>query len=56
MTPEVRRLWERAAARESRTLSNMFEVLVQRYCDDAGITTDHIATHPAKAAPETSKK
>ena len=30
MTPEVRDLWERCAAEESRTLTNMFEVMVRR--------------------------
>lgn len=29
MTPEVRDLWEQCAAAESRSLTNMFEVLVR---------------------------
>ena len=31
MTPEVRDLWERCAAREHRSLTNMFEVMVREY-------------------------
>jgi hypothetical protein len=31
MTPEVRDLWERCAAEEHRTLTNMFEVMVRLY-------------------------
>ena len=42
MTPEVRRLWELAAERESRTLSNMFEVLVLRHCHGAGIASEAV--------------
>lgn len=31
MTPEVRDLWERCAATEHRTLTNMFEVMVREH-------------------------
>ena len=31
MTPEVRDLWERCAAVEHRSLTNMFEVMVHSY-------------------------
>ena len=31
MTPEVRDLWERCAAAEHRTLTNMFEVMVREH-------------------------
>jgi hypothetical protein len=31
MTPEVRDLWEQCADAESRTLTNMFEVLVREH-------------------------
>lgn len=31
MTPEVRDLWEQCAAAESRSLTNMFEVLVRAH-------------------------
>lgn len=31
MTPEVRDLWERCAARENRSLTNMFEVMVREH-------------------------
>jgi hypothetical protein len=31
MTPEVRDLWERCAAEEHRSLTNMFEVMVREH-------------------------
>ena len=31
MTPEIRDLWERCAATEHRTLTNMFEVMVREH-------------------------
>ncbi|MDO8450337.1 MAG: hypothetical protein Q7T10_16180 [Rhodoferax sp.] len=31
MTPEVRDLWERCAATEHRSLTNMFEVMVREH-------------------------
>jgi hypothetical protein len=31
MTPEVRDLWERCAAEENRSLTNMFEVMVREH-------------------------
>lgn len=31
MTPEVRDLWEKCAAHETRSLTNMFEVMVRSY-------------------------
>jgi len=31
MTPEVRDLWERCAASECRSLTNMFEVMVREH-------------------------
>jgi hypothetical protein len=37
MTPEVRDLWERCAAAEVRSLTNMFEVMVRTYSKQAGI-------------------
>lgn len=37
MTPEVRELWEQCAAAESRSLTNMFEVLVRDYAKKLGI-------------------
>ena len=37
MTPEVRARWERCAAEEHRTLSNMFEVMVYAYAKSVGI-------------------
>lgn len=40
MTPEVRTLWERCAAEEHRTLTNMFEVMVRTYAKKLRIPTD----------------
>lgn len=40
MTPEVRTLWERCAAGEHRTLTNMFEVMVRTYAKKLRIPTD----------------
>lgn len=37
MTPEVRDLWERCAASEVRSLTNMFEVMVRTYAKKTGI-------------------
>ena len=37
MTPEVRDLWERCAAAEVRSLTNMFEMMVRAYAQKAGI-------------------
>lgn len=39
MTPAVRELWEQCAAAESRTLSNMFEVMVRDYAKRLGVVT-----------------
>lgn len=37
LTPEVRDLWERCAAVESRSLTNMFEVMVREHAKKLGI-------------------
>lgn len=37
MTPEVRELWELCAVAESRSLTNMFEVMVREYAKRLGI-------------------
>jgi hypothetical protein len=49
MTPEVRALWGAAAAAERRTLSNMFEVMVMKYCAD-----QRVALPPSAAAVKTT--
>ncbi|MDM0068791.1 hypothetical protein [Variovorax sp. J31P207] len=51
MTPEIRGLWVAAAAAECRTLSNMFEVMVMKYCADHGVTLP-----PSEAAIQTTSK
>lgn len=37
MTPEVRDLWERCAAEEHRSLTNMFEVMVREHSKRLGL-------------------
>jgi hypothetical protein len=44
MTLEVRDLWERCAAAEVRSLTNMFEVMVRTYAAKAGIKAAAPAT------------
>lgn len=47
MTPEVRDLWERCAAAEVRSLTNMFEMMVRAYAQKAGIKPVPPAASPA---------
>ena len=49
MTPEVRDLWEQCAAAESRSLANMFEVMVREHAKKLKITA------PAPAVTATAK-
>ena len=49
MTPEVRALWERCAAEEHRTLTNMFEVMVRTYAKKLRLGPDP-ASAPKEAA------
>jgi hypothetical protein len=44
MTPEIRDLWERCAAAEHRSLTNMFEVMVREHAKKLNLK-------PVKAAP-----
>jgi hypothetical protein len=44
MTPEVRDLWERCAAEEHRSLTNMFEVMVREHAKRAGIKPQQTPT------------
>lgn len=46
MTPEVRDLWERCAAEEHRTLTNMFEVMVRVYAKKLRLEPSAAATPP----------
>jgi hypothetical protein len=50
MTPEVKQLWSSAAEAEHRSLSNMFEVMVRKYCEDAGIAQPTYRIPAAKSA------
>ena len=46
MTPEVRDLWERCAAEEHRSLTNMFEVMVRVHAKKIGIKSTQVTTQP----------
>ena len=48
MTPEVRDLWERCAAQEHRSLTNMFEVMVREYARRAKLP-------PAAPTPDSTE-
>lgn len=50
MTPEVRDLWERCAATEHRSLTNMFEVMVREHAKKL-----HLAPSPTAALPITQQ-
>lgn len=49
MTPEVRDLWEQCAATESRSLTNMFEVMVREHAK-------RLRIHPAVLAGQPQPK
>lgn len=53
MTPEVRDLWEQCAAAESRSLTNMFEVMVR---DRAKTLNIQSRAEPAPATRNTPNK
>lgn len=46
LPPEVRYLWERCAAEESRSLTSMFEVMVRAYAKRARIKATPVAASP----------
>jgi hypothetical protein len=52
MTPEVRDLWEQCAAAESRSLTNMFEVMVREHAKKLNLAP---APAPNAAAPAATK-
>jgi hypothetical protein len=49
LTPEVRDLWEQCATAESRSLTNMFEVMVRGHAKKLGI-------EPTPTKPATPRK
>lgn len=51
MTPEVRDLWERCAAEENRSLTNMFEVMVREHARKLKLGQRHSGA-PASPAAE----
>ena len=56
MTPEVRDLWEQCAVAESRSLTNMFEVMVQAYAKKLGLHKPTEAAIKPASQSATSKK
>jgi hypothetical protein len=56
MTPEIRALWERCATQESRSLTNMFEVMVREYAKKLGLPEPTEAANKPAAKAATSKK
>ena len=46
MTPEVRDLWERCAATEHRSLTNMFEVMVREHAKKLHLAPSSTAALP----------
>jgi hypothetical protein len=58
MTPEIRDLWEQCAAAESRSLTNMFEVMVREHAKRLHIqptATAHAAPRRATSLRKSSK-
>lgn len=47
LTPQCRAAWETAAAAETRSLANMFEVAILDYCKRHEITVPADAPEPA---------
>ena len=56
MTPEVRDLWELCAAKEHRSLTNMFEVMVREHAKKLNLAPNVVATSVKTINPETPKK
>jgi hypothetical protein len=56
MTPEIREMWERCAEAESRSLTNMFEVMVREHAKKLKITAPAAAVTPTAKAGGTPKK
>ncbi|KVT83332.1 hypothetical protein [Burkholderia ubonensis] len=54
VTPAMKRKLEAAAAQERRSLTNMFEVLVEDYCRMHGIGEDEVSSR--EEAVSTGKK
>ena len=56
MTPQIRDLWERCAAQESRSLTNMFEVMVREHAKKLKLAPASIPTASAKTTEKTNQK
>ena len=48
INPSIKAAVREAAAREHRSVANMVEVLIRRYCDDAGITIPEQLDRPPR--------
>jgi hypothetical protein len=56
MSPEVRDLWERCAAQEHRSLTNMFEVMVREHAKKLNLAPAVAAATVPKVNPENQQK
>lgn len=56
MTPVVRDLWERCAEAESRSLTNMFEVMVREHAKKLKLAPASIPAVPAKTTDKSNQK
>jgi hypothetical protein len=50
LTPQCRLAWEAAAASQTRSLANMFEVAILEYCKQNGIAVPEVPVHPAASS------
>lgn len=56
MSPEIRDLWERCAAHEHRSLTNMFEVMVRDYAKKLCLAPAAVATTARPLNPKNQQK
>ena len=57
LTPEVRDLWERCAAEENRSLTNMFEVMVREHAKKLKLASaPAVVAKTTKAQPKPQQK
>ena len=50
INPSVKKAIREAAEREHRSVANMVEVLIRRYCDQAGIAIDELDKDASKGS------
>lgn len=56
MSPEVRDLWERCAAQEHRSLTNMFEVMVREHAKKLSLAPAAPTTLAQSISPKNQQK